>query len=75
MLLSVRKRSHKTDHAIQFGETSGLEIHHERAFAKGGASVAENLSLRCRAHNDLAAEADFGREHMQGKKALRPLPE
>ena len=24
----------------------------------------ENLELRCRAHNDLAAEQDFGRAHM-----------
>ena len=39
-----------------------LELHHVWAFAKGGASVAENLTLRCAAHNALAAEEDFGRE-------------
>ena len=45
-------------------ERSGLELHHETAFAKGGPSTIANLSLRCRAHNALAAEADFGAEHL-----------
>jgi 5-methylcytosine-specific restriction endonuclease McrA len=42
-------------------ETHGLELHHERAFARGGAHSPDNLTLRCRAHNALAAEQDFGR--------------
>jgi 5-methylcytosine-specific restriction endonuclease McrA len=53
-------------------ETSGLEIHHEQAFAKGGPSTRENLSLRCKAHNDLAAERDFGRELVMRKKGEQP---
>jgi 5-methylcytosine-specific restriction endonuclease McrA len=53
---------------VRCRETSGLEIHHEQAFAKGGPSTRENLSLRCKAHNDLAAEQDFGRERMLSKK-------
>jgi hypothetical protein len=42
-------------------EPHGLELHHLKAFARGGEHDDENLTLRCRAHNDLAAEADFGR--------------
>jgi hypothetical protein len=45
-------------------ERARLEIHHRVPFANGGSHAAENLELRCRAHNDLAAEQDFGREHM-----------
>ncbi len=53
-------------------ETALLELHHEVPFARGGADTAENLRLRCRAHNALAAERDFGREFMQQKKAAPP---
>jgi hypothetical protein len=53
-------------------ETHRLELHHETAYAHGGAHRACNLSLRCAAHNSLAAEADFGREFIAHKKdALR----
>lgn len=43
-------------------ETHYLELHHLRPFAMNGPSVASNLTLRCSAHNALAAESDFGRE-------------
>jgi 5-methylcytosine-specific restriction endonuclease McrA len=49
-------------------ETGLLEFHHEQSFAKDGPMTLENLALRCRPHNDLAAEQDFGREHMRRKK-------
>ena len=42
-------------------ETHRLELHHLKAFARGGTHEAENVTLRCRAHNVLAAEQDFGR--------------
>lgn len=45
-------------------ETAFLELHHEQPFARGGAATASNLRLRCRAHNALAAEQDFGRTFM-----------
>jgi len=48
--------------------TTALELHHERPFARGGPSTAENLRLRCRAHNALAAEQDFGRDFMLARK-------
>ncbi len=49
-------------------ETRYLELHHLQPFAKGGASVAANLTLRCAAHNALAAEQDFGREACAEKR-------
>jgi 5-methylcytosine-specific restriction endonuclease McrA len=42
-------------------ETHYLEIHHSQPFAKDGAHLASNLTLRCAAHNALAAEEDFGK--------------
>ena len=51
-------------------ETRSLEVHHRRAHALGGAPTLENLELRCRAHNTLAAEQDFGREHMDWMRGV-----
>jgi len=48
--------------------TTALELHHERPFARGGAATTENLRLHCRAHNDLAANQDFGRHFMLARK-------
>jgi hypothetical protein len=50
------------DSGRRCAETHGLELHHLRAFAKGGEHTATNLALRCRPHNALAAEQDFGSE-------------
>jgi hypothetical protein len=41
-------------------ETHRLELHHLEPFARGGKHTLANLALRCRAHNTLAAEQDFG---------------
>ena len=41
-------------------ETGFLEFHHVVPYARGGASDAVNLELRCRAHNGYEAERDFG---------------
>jgi hypothetical protein len=49
-------------------ETSMLEYHHEQAWALGGDTTLNNLSLRCAAHNALAEEEDFGRELMDRKR-------
>jgi 5-methylcytosine-specific restriction endonuclease McrA len=46
-------------------ETHRLELHHLRAFALGGEHTEGNLTLRCHAHNALAAEQDFGREFVE----------
>ena len=42
-------------------ERSYLEFHHLRAYALGGGKTAENISLRCRAHNAYEAELVFNR--------------
>jgi hypothetical protein len=49
-------------------ETHGLELHHLTAFARGGEHTQSNLTLRCRAHNALAAEQDFGRDFIELKR-------
>ena len=55
--------------------THRLQLHHESAFARGGAHTTSNLTLRCAAHNTLAAEADFGRDLIELRKdALRHEP-
>ena len=48
--------------------TAAIEYHHEHAHALGGPATLENIHLRCRAHNDLAAERDFGRAFMLEKR-------
>ncbi len=44
------------------GSTHQIEFHHLVPFARGGPSTVENLSLRCRQHNQYAAELDYGQE-------------
>ena len=41
-------------------ERGYLEFHHVQPYADGGATVVENLELRCRAHNVHEAEKYFG---------------
>jgi len=50
-------------------ETHCLEFHHLVPFVRDGAHSPSNVTLRCRAHNALAAEADFGSEFMAQKRA------
>ncbi len=45
-----------------------LELDHRTARALGGTDDAENLRVRCRAHNALAAEKDFGRDYVESKR-------
>jgi hypothetical protein len=55
-------------HGQRCRETSYLELHHLKPFGQGGANLASNLTLRCAAHNALAAEEDFGRELIEQKR-------
>jgi 5-methylcytosine-specific restriction endonuclease McrA len=48
-----------------------LQIHHEEAWASGGASIPENLRLLCAVHNRLLAERDFGSAHVAERLAAR----
>jgi hypothetical protein len=52
-------------------ETRMLELHHQHAHALGGPATAKNVTLRCQAHNALAAEQDFGRDNMLEKSGAR----
>ena len=41
-------------------ERTFLEFHHIRPYARGGLATVENISLRCRRHNQYEAELAFG---------------
>jgi hypothetical protein len=45
---------------VRCTERTFLEFHHIRAYALGGAATVENVSLRCRRHNQYEAELVFG---------------
>jgi 5-methylcytosine-specific restriction endonuclease McrA len=49
-------------------ERSRIELDHVVPVARGGSSTLENLRLLCRAHNQLAAEREFGKERMQERR-------
>jgi hypothetical protein len=49
-------------------ETSRLEYDHEIPVALGGLTTFANLRLRCRAHNQYAAECVYGVGFMAGKR-------
>jgi len=46
------------------GETGMLELHHLKPFALGGEHTVDNIVVYCRAHNQHAAELDFGPRHI-----------
>jgi hypothetical protein len=45
-------------------ETGGLELDHIDPHARNGPPSVANLRVRCRAHNALSAEQEFGRDFM-----------
>lgn len=51
------------------GSRYGLEIEHLLPFALGGSNDLENLTLRCRAHNQLAAIRMFGEKKLGRRSA------
>jgi 5-methylcytosine-specific restriction endonuclease McrA len=48
-------------------ERKQLELDHIVPEAKGGESTVENLRLLCRAHNQHAAEREFGKDHIKAR--------
>jgi 5-methylcytosine-specific restriction endonuclease McrA len=48
-----------------------LELDHAEPRALGGQDEPANLRVRCRAHNQLAAEQTFGREHVEQRRHFR----
>jgi hypothetical protein len=57
--------------------TRAVEYHHIRAYGIGGQHELDNITLRCRAHNQFQADLDFGRGFMDGmrqsEQATRPV--
>ena len=52
-------------------ERTFLEFHHIRPYALGGLATVENISLRCRRHNQYEAELVFG---PRGSSGIREVP-
>jgi hypothetical protein len=59
-------------HGKRCGAMAQLEFDHIIPVAKGGRPTAENLRIKCRAHNRFAAELEFGREHVA--RAIKERP-
>ena len=55
-------------------ERSFLEFHHLVPFARGGPATVENISLRCRRHNQYEAELAFGARADRGPRATAGRP-
>jgi hypothetical protein len=64
--------THRDDGGQRCRETHRLELHHLVPFAQGGEHTPANLTLRCAAHNALAAELDFGTEHITRQRDSCP---
>jgi len=57
-----------SDGGQRCSERARLQFDHIEPVARGGASTVENLRLVCRAHNQYAAEREFGAEFMEQKR-------
>jgi hypothetical protein len=55
-------------------ERTFLEFHHKRPFAQGGPATVDNISLRCRRHNQYEAQLVFGPNHGSRPSVDRPTP-
>lgn len=53
-----------------------LEFHHKDPYGLGGGHDANNIELRCRAHNQYQADLDYGAQFMAERRASgrRPAP-
>ena len=56
-------------------ETQNLEFHHLHDFAKGGPTIAVNLELRCRTHNQYEAELTYGPRVRRSTRTGASTPE
>jgi hypothetical protein len=54
-------------------ERTFLEFHHREPYAKGGLATVDNISLRCRRHNQYEAELIFG-ERSNAQTGAPPRP-
>src|SRR5437867_1288395 len=58
-------------------ERTFLEFHHRQPYAQGGPATVENISLRCRRHNQYEAEVVFGTRALgfpAGPRTARATP-
>ncbi|MHB8878864.1 MAG: HNH endonuclease, partial [Myxococcaceae bacterium] len=54
-------------------QTGDLEFDHLDGFARTHAHAVETISLRCRSHNQFAAERMYGRQFMEdARRSIRP---
>ena len=54
--------------------TRDVEFHHKSPFAMGGCHDADNVELRCAAHNQYQADLDFGRDFMDARRGAGVKP-
>ena len=69
----VRKRdrgqcTYVSDSGHRCESRSDLEYNHVLEYARGGEATVSNIRLRCRAHNQHAAERAYGAEFMRAKR-------
>ena len=58
-----------SDNGHRCSERARLQFDHIEPVSPGGAATVENVRLVCRAHNQWAAEREFGVEFMEQKRA------
>jgi hypothetical protein len=56
------------ERGVRCRATRAVEFHHIQPFGKGGTHQADNIALRCRAHNQYQADLDFGTLVMNRKR-------
>jgi 5-methylcytosine-specific restriction endonuclease McrA len=57
------------DRGRRCNATSNVEFHHKDPFARGGRHDADNVELRCTAHNQYQADLDFGQSFMDARRS------
>jgi len=57
---------------VRCRERTFLEFHHVPAYARGGPATVENISLRCRRHNQYEAELFFGARAIHPGRPTQP---
>jgi hypothetical protein len=57
---------------VRCTERTFLEFHHMQAYAHGGPATVENISLRCRRHNQYEAELVFGARAIHPGRPTQP---
>ena len=72
----VRKRdkgrcAYVSDSGHRCEARSVLEYDHVLEYARGGEATVSNIRLRCRAHNQLEADREFGAEFMKNRRFAR----